>query len=169
MNALHDYLSEDQLTRLRAAYDREEMLAAMGTPMPTLVPHSREYIDAIEHAFYPRGRRDDAASIEPFSLSIRERELCLLVLLATHQAQYNLAVHIYLGLMESISTQDISNLLLLAGIYSGVPALATGVRTAALTLRTLEKATTANVREPADNPLNPVSILAILKVAFPYV
>ena len=60
-------------------------------------------------------------------------------------------------------------MLLLAGIYSGVPALATGVRTAALTLRTLEKATAANVREPGDNPLNPVSILEILKIAFPYV
>ena len=59
-------------------------------------------------------------------------------------------------------------MLLLAGIYSGVPALA-GVRTAALTLRTLEKATAANVREPGDNPLNPVSILEILKIAFPYV
>ena len=168
MNALHEYLSADQLGKLRTAYDRDAMLAAMSTALPALVPHSSEYTGIIEKAFYPKGRRDDAASPEPFSLSIRERELCLLVLLATHQAQYNLAVHIYLGLMEDISPLDISNLLLLTGIYSGVPALATGVRTAALTLRALEQAVTRNVREPADHRLDPVSILQVLKGAFPF-
>jgi alkylhydroperoxidase/carboxymuconolactone decarboxylase family protein YurZ len=169
MRALHEYVTEEQLRRLRAGYNRKEMLAALGAPLPTLLPRSREYIDAIEHAFYPKDGADSVSSPEPFTLSIRERELCLIVLLSTHHSQHNLAVHIYLGLMEGISPQEIGNLLLLNGVYSGVPAFANGLRTAAMTLIALARAATENTAEPADNPLNPVAILERLKAVFPYV
>jgi alkylhydroperoxidase/carboxymuconolactone decarboxylase family protein YurZ len=168
VNALHEYLSNDQLRRLRAAYDRTEMLTAIGVPLPALLPRSRQYIDTIEDAFYSK-ETGAAASAEIGSLSVRERELCLLVLLATHHSQHNLGIHVYLGLMEGISPREIGSVFLLTAIYSGEPVLATGLRTAAMTLGALGKTVAAHVEAPADNPLNPIAILEVLKKTFPYV
>ncbi len=147
---IESYLSDASLQALRQAYQRADFYEMMKRPLEQLYKRTASYADAIEADFYyredPANPNDDnQASPDPGLLTIRERELCLITLLTAQGAKYELALHIYLALMEGVLPTAIVNVMFLAGVYGGVPFFADGLATAVGTLRALEaRATQAN-------------------------
>jgi len=147
---IESYLSAASLQALRQAYRRADFYVALKQPLLQVYPRTASYANAIEEDFYYREdpanpNDDEQASPDPGLLTIRERELCLITLLSAQGGKYDLALHIYLALMEGLSAAAIVNAMFLAGVYAGVPFLAGGLATAIGTLRALEaRATQGN-------------------------
>lgn len=165
---IEDYLSETNLDALRSAYRRADFYEALKNPLLQVYPHTKEYADAIEKYFYyredPNNPNDDEfASPDPGFLTIRERELCLITLLTAQNGKYNLALHVYMALMEGLSPAAIVNTMFLAGIYAGVPFLAGGLETAIGTLVALQK------RADTRADLSAGAIYDYLRTPFPFI
>ena len=61
-------------------------------------------------------------------LAPRDRERCLIVMLAERHQTLTLGIHIYWGLMEGLHLPEICQTLLLAGGYSGIDTYSMGLR-----------------------------------------
>jgi alkylhydroperoxidase/carboxymuconolactone decarboxylase family protein YurZ len=72
----------------------------------------------------------------------KDRERCLIAVLASRDAGLNLAIHIYVGLMEGLSPQEIADVIFLGGIYTGVDRISDGLAAEMRTLDTLAQVTT---------------------------
>ena len=118
--ALVNILQPAALQTLRDAYDDDTMTNALSMALPLQYPAAQEYIDALRHAFY--GSPGPAPLLRADS-----RERCLIGILASRGANRNLAIHIYAGLMQGISVEEIGHILLLTGAYTGVDNLAHGL------------------------------------------
>ena len=114
--AISDILTYNDLTRLRQQYDAQLMGAMMGAVLTTTYPASTPYVDTIGALFYG----GPTANMTGAALSAANRERCLIALLATRGAGLNLALHIYLALAAHVSPEEIAQILLLVGTYSGV-------------------------------------------------
>ncbi|MSP62260.1 MAG: hypothetical protein EXR72_18405 [Myxococcales bacterium] len=119
---LLDILTVDALKTLRGGFQEPRMIEATGTALTTLFPKSAVIVDSILQEY--QGGDD---------LAPRDRERCIITMLATQDAGLTLAVHMYWGLMEGLDPLEIANTLLLMGAYSGIPHFAHG----ALILRDL--------------------------------
>lgn len=60
-------------------------------------------------------------------LTHRDRERCLIALLACRQEPFPLGLHLYWGLMEGLNPDEVKHTLLLAGAYHGICVHATGL------------------------------------------
>ena len=125
-------LSNDQLTTLRGRYDSRQMTAFLSRGIPGLHKNTSDYIQAIRTAFYDKSR------MQP-----RDREICLIGILAARGAGLNLALHIYIGLMEGLSPDDVADVIFLAGIYMGVDVMSDGLDTTLRTLTVLAQVATS--------------------------
>ena len=123
------YLPDETLAKLRAAYDRALVSAALSARVPLLHPPSADYVRATVRAFY-----DDGAL-----LSVQNRERCLIALLATEGEDFALALHIYIAVMEGIPPAEVADMLFLVGIYAGAHRFAKGLLVEERTLETLER------------------------------
>lgn len=167
LKLIDQYLSEGSLGRLKAQYKRNDLYDAFKPLLLRVYRPTKALADAIEENFFyredPRNPNDDElASPDPGLLTIRERELCLIMILAAERERYNLAVHIYLALMEHVTPKAIANTIYLAGIYAGIPSLVDGLQTAIATLVELEK----RASDPT-NDLSAGKILGYLREPFP--
>jgi ubiquinone/menaquinone biosynthesis C-methylase UbiE/alkylhydroperoxidase/carboxymuconolactone decarboxylase family protein YurZ/uncharacterized protein YbaR (Trm112 family) len=126
MNIVKDILSETVLADLRGQYDEKEMRGVLSGFFPRVYALSLNYATAILDAFYG-DLPSDLAPPPRTALSVRDRERCLIALLASRGADRNLALHIYIALMNEISPEEIAHILFLAGIYTGVDNLAKGL------------------------------------------
>lgn len=104
------------LAPLRATYDPRVLFAAATGTLARMHPPGAPYTGAIGAAQYEGG-----------PLAARDRERCLIALLAAQKERMTLAVHIYWGLMEGLSIAEVAHTLLLTGIYAGTPAYANGL------------------------------------------
>ncbi len=109
-------ITEAQLAALREAYDPAVMAFVTRNSLAEAYPPGAEFIGALMDSLY---------SGEPISHADRER--CLIALLAVNGEPMPLAVHIYWGLVEGLSPEEIAHTLLLTGAYSGVPKYAAGL------------------------------------------
>src|SRR5262245_48235092 len=120
MDQIDAALSGEQLAILRDAYSkgRARMLQILSDTIPGRYDRTGGYLGAGKSAFY-----DDGAD----TMAPKERERSLIAILASRDAGLNLAIHIYLGLMEGLSPREIADIILLAGVYTGVDRLSDGI------------------------------------------
>ena len=134
--SIADSITDEQLDALRAEYDADELTAALTQTLPALYGPSSGYVTAIADAFYRALPADDA--LPPRNvLSARDRERCLIALLTSRPEVTDLALHVYVGLMEGVSPTEIANIIFLTAIYTGVDNFARGLLTEQTTLQTL--------------------------------
>jgi alkylhydroperoxidase/carboxymuconolactone decarboxylase family protein YurZ len=153
-----DFLSLPKLKVLREHYHRSEATAVLSSVLPALYEPSRAYGDAITEAFYGC-LPDDHPSPNRKALSVQDRERCLIALLASRGVEGTLAVHIYLGLMEGISVEEIANVMMLAGMYTGVDRFASALKTYVTTLTTLRALVDGQQRLDAPSVISKITAL----------
>jgi len=136
--AIEAYVLKEDLDKLRGAYKPEEMSSILTTTLPDVYHASKGYIEAITHRFFGKLPPEAPRPGQPRKeLSAEDRERCIVALLASRGEGFTLAVHIYMALMAGVSPQEIANIILLAGIYSGVSNFTDGLLTEVKTLGTL--------------------------------
>jgi alkylhydroperoxidase/carboxymuconolactone decarboxylase family protein YurZ len=126
MGKIDDVLQPEQLEMLRKAYRSEDVIQILSKGIPGLDERTAGYINAIRSAFY------EGTAMQP-----RDRERCLIAVLASRDAGLNLAIHIYIGLMEGLSPQEIADVIFLGGIYTGVDRISDGLAAEVTTLTAL--------------------------------
>jgi len=130
---LNNILPSRVLRDLRKNFNRTEMNNQL-EQLFKVYGVTNKYIEDIRKVFYDRHQ----PRVAPNSLTVSDRERCLIALLASRGGQFPLAVHLYLGLMEGLSPEEIANILFLTGIYTGQDNLALGLFTLETTLATLK-------------------------------
>jgi alkylhydroperoxidase/carboxymuconolactone decarboxylase family protein YurZ len=153
MDLIDAGLNEDQLLTLRDAYARETMIAVLSKGMPSIDARTSAYIADIRQAFY-----DSGAPMKP-----RDRERCLIAVLAARDAGLNLALHIYIGLMEGLTPQEIADVIFLGGVYTGVDRISDGLGALVKTLATLKNVSNGGTCSP-DCTVD--QVIAALRAAF---
>lgn len=121
-------LSDANLARLRGAYKRDDMTKILLGTLPLVYAHCQEYVQAIGDLLYGGLPEEGERWARP-TLSVQDRERCLIAILGSREAGLALAIHIYIALMENISPEEVAHILLLVGIYSGVDHLTGGLMT----------------------------------------
>jgi alkylhydroperoxidase/carboxymuconolactone decarboxylase family protein YurZ len=154
-------LEPEALDKFRKAYRRPEMKGILVETLPEMYPLATEYVQAIGHLLYQDDLPEDGDPGIRSTLSVQDRERCLVAVLACHEGGLPLAIHIYIALMEGVSPQEIAHLLLLAGVYGGVDRLTNGLKTALVVLQLLQ--TTAD----GEGPFTAKAIVTALSRAFP--
>jgi alkylhydroperoxidase/carboxymuconolactone decarboxylase family protein YurZ len=132
MDEIEKVLSDDKLKTLRGRYDRDAMTNLLSSGIPRLDRHTIKYIHSIRKAFY------DSSRLKPV-----DRERCLIGILASRDSGLNLALHIYIGLMEDLSPDDVADVIFLGGIYTGVDRISDGLDTLVRTLTVLAQIATS--------------------------
>jgi alkylhydroperoxidase/carboxymuconolactone decarboxylase family protein YurZ len=117
MNDLTSLLGREQLDKLRRSYRADELVAAnvtgVGQAYPPLASWNRE----IGATFY--------AADGPLTPINRER--CMVALLAYAGPPISLAVHVYWGLMEGLTVDELCQVIGLTGCYGGLPRCVQGL------------------------------------------
>ena len=157
MPDLTQIIAPQKLADIRAAFDTNMMDAALAQSLPSDSPNSQDYVTAIKNAL----TTNLPADITPgprSRLSQMDRERVLIAILASRSDRLNLAVHLYYALGIGISVDEILHILLLAGIYSGLPNLANALDLTRDAFNVLVSLSTSQ--------LDPVSVLKTLKQKF---
>src|SRR3989442_15933780 len=146
MKDIREYLPQEKLEALRAAYDHDEANEALAEVLPDLYHEAQGYVTAISATFYDT-RPPDCGVGPRGVLSAEDRERCLIALLTSRRERLELGLHVYLALMELLTPEEIANIMLLAGIYTGVDNFSGGLMTERATLEAL-----ASYQGPLDAP-----------------
>jgi len=128
MEPLEDSISDAEVARLRAGYDKHVFLEANRKAFSTAYPPLGPWADAAGALL------SADTPIEP-----KVRELCLISLLAYRAPGLSLATHVYWGLMEGASVRQICHAATFAGCYGGFPTLAASLLAIKRTLSTLKQ------------------------------
>jgi alkylhydroperoxidase/carboxymuconolactone decarboxylase family protein YurZ len=128
MDQIDDSLSKHQLLALRDAYQRDTMMGALSKGMPGIDARTTQYIGDIRQAFF-----NNDSPMKP-----KDRERSLIAVLAARDAGFNLALHIYIGLMEGLTPREIADIIFLGGIYTGVDRISDGLGALVKTLAALK-------------------------------
>lgn len=155
MKPIEKYLADGQLPWLKQAYQsgQAELMSILTKTWPNQYALSAAYVQAITDAFYDRRQLPpdspppDAPPSPRSRLSAADRERCLIALLASQRTDFTLAVHVYLALMEGVSPEEIANVLLLAGIYSGADSFNSGLKVLEKAMEALEALAASKDRE----------------------
>src|SRR5262245_37938360 len=139
MDKVDAALTNDQLGILRQAYAKEDMITLLSAGMPSLDARTTQYIESIRQAFYDGG----GTTIGP-----KDRERCLIAVLVSRDSGLNLALHIYLGLMEGLTPQEVADVIFLSGGYTGVDRISDGLATVVKTLGVLVNVVNETAKPP---------------------
>jgi ubiquinone/menaquinone biosynthesis C-methylase UbiE/alkylhydroperoxidase/carboxymuconolactone decarboxylase family protein YurZ len=137
-NDIEHILSTKQIDEFQVAYRRlsqEQMGDILATFFRTIYPGSEEYLIALNKVFFGDLPADDVVSSRRRKLSAADRERCLIAVLASRGSKLNLAVHVYLALMEEVTPGEVGHIMFLAGTYSGIPMFAESLRVAIAVLK----------------------------------
>jgi alkylhydroperoxidase/carboxymuconolactone decarboxylase family protein YurZ len=156
---IRDHISLPKIALLGRAYVREAALGLLNAVLPATYDKAREYSDAVAHAFYGPLPPDQGPEWRD-ALSLQDRERCVIALLASRRAELELAVHIYLALMEEMSPEEIANILMLVGMYTGLDNFSHSLRVEAKTLDVLGAIVDGGGKRDAE------TVLVALSVAF---
>lgn len=131
MSDVRDILDANALDQLKAHYSTELMTTVATTMAWQPYPPAKGLIGAVGERFYESTAQ----------MCGRDREMCLITILASGGfPPFALAVHIYWGLMEGLSVDEIADVLTLTGTYCGIPRMTDGYFTLGETLKVLAKA-----------------------------
>jgi alkylhydroperoxidase/carboxymuconolactone decarboxylase family protein YurZ len=144
LQPIQDYLSAPDIAKLKDGYKRDEMNALLSKLLPRIYAPSHGYLDAISNTFLGDLPPDDPSHGQRTSLSLQDRERCIIALLAARAEGVTLGLHIYIALMEEISPEEIANIILLVGVYTGVDNVARGLLTEVDTLTALKELLTVS-------------------------
>lgn len=128
MENLAKLLSATELEMLRTRFDKRVFLEANQ--------------NAFSDAYPPLGPWTQSAAALLYGedpIPPRMRELCLITLLAYRAPGLALATHVYWGLMEGLTAEQVCHAASLAGCYGGFPTLAEAVVVIKRTLLVLQK------------------------------
>jgi alkylhydroperoxidase/carboxymuconolactone decarboxylase family protein YurZ len=128
MGAIATALSSDQLETLKKAYSSADMTKMLSSGMPALDEATQEYVTSIRDSFYGGSGT---------TMTTLDRERCLIAVLASRDGGFNLALHIYIALMEGLTPEQIADVIFLSGIYTGVDRISDGLATELYTLMVL--------------------------------
>ena len=131
MDKIGAALPDTQRKTLRGAYQDADAVKILSSGIPALDARTAGYIDEIRKAFY------DRTTMDP-----KDRERCLIAVLASRDAGLNLAIHIYLGLMAGLKPAEIADIIFLGGIYTGVDRISDGLAAEMKTLTVLAQVAT---------------------------
>lgn len=119
-------LNDSEIETLRAKYNPEQLRAANARAFEQIYPPLAPWAQAAASTFFRNG-----------PLRPRERELCLITLLAHRAPGVSLANHVYWALMEGVTIAEICEAIGLAGCYGGLPTYTNGVLVLQRTLHIL--------------------------------
>jgi carboxymuconolactone decarboxylase family protein len=94
----------------------------------------KPYLATIGATLYPEF--DPQLPANPLSAPNRER--CLVALLASRARHVELAIHIYMALVNGIEPAELAHILVAAGVYTGVDTVAIAFAVMQTTLETLK-------------------------------
>jgi alkylhydroperoxidase/carboxymuconolactone decarboxylase family protein YurZ len=137
-------LSRSSLDALKAAFDVNKIDDLFRDVMRDRYERTEPYVEMLQTRFHERQPKDvpgERGKVR-VRLSAEDRERCIIAILASRGAVRNLGVHIYVALMLGVSPQEIADAIFLAGVYSGVPAVADGLDTQIQVLTWLQKLVT---------------------------
>jgi alkylhydroperoxidase/carboxymuconolactone decarboxylase family protein YurZ len=117
MSTIPDIPSQPALGSLRQAYDPKAMSAANVVALSAAFPALKAWAEATSATFFE----------DPGALAPKDRERCIVTLLAYDGPGMSLAVHVYWGLMEGLSPLEVCQAVSLAGCYGGLPSCARGL------------------------------------------
>lgn len=137
MQDLTRLITEQELSRLREAFDEGVLLRANTSAFAAVYPPLADWGQSVGRLFFGPG-----------PLCPRERELCLVTLLAQRAPGISLANHVYWALMEGVSVEAICQAVGLAGCYGGLPTYTQGVFTVQRTLTVLGRLAAGDERGP---------------------
>ncbi len=160
-------LTRRAVRSLRGGYDREVMAATATAALVRDFPESEDYVTAIHDSLFGGGEGRRSRSLA--GLTAKEREVGLIVLLASQRASMELAIHIYWGLMEGITTQEVAGLMMVTGVYAGIGKQTAGMKVMRSALNALQArvdATQKMTAEDAAKSLATVPVLYALVDAF---
>jgi len=122
-------LCDDGLARLRKGYADGDgntiMLAGADKNLTSAYEPSGPFVTWVSDRFYRQG-----------VFSPKERERILISVLSDGPA-LTLSIHIYWGLMEGLTTQEVAEILLMTSAYRGLPLYSNQVRVLQKTLQIL--------------------------------
>jgi alkylhydroperoxidase/carboxymuconolactone decarboxylase family protein YurZ len=105
-------ISTTELARLRAGYQPSAFLGANQSAFIDAYPPLASWIQATSSLLYAQG-----------PISAQQRELCLITLLSYRSPGLALATHVYWGLMEELTPEQVCHAASIAGCYGGFPTL----------------------------------------------
>jgi len=114
------------------------------------------YLDGIGATLYPEF--DPSGKSTPLPSANRER--CLVALLASRSRSLELAIHLYLALVNGVAAAELAHILVATGVYTGVDTIGHAFAVTQTTLETLQKLAKAGKVDPA-------TVLGALAKAFP--
>lgn len=126
---LSSLLSDTHLALLRAGYDRDVAYAGALGALSTPVPGAVDWVTSAGSYFF-KGKGH---------MSAERRELCVISMMTVLKMPDQLAIHVYWGLMEGLSIDQIGNALFLGGDYGGIACFQTALRSTQATLVSLQK------------------------------
>jgi len=155
-----EILSEDDLERLRASFDEATMSATASAVLIAEYPESQLYVTAIHDSLFGAG--PDGTEPPLAGLSAKERETSLIVLMAAQRTTFELAIHIYWGLMQGLTQDEVAGLLMLCGVYAGIGSQTTGLQTMRQTLTGLKQAVLNDGDSPSKGDQDPLEVITVL-------
>jgi hypothetical protein len=117
MNDIRSVIDDLRLQALRRGYDHTAMVAANVRAVATVAPPLSDWNEEIARTFY--------ATSGPLAPVSRER--CLISLLTVSGLPVPLAIHLYWGLMEGLTIDEVLQIIGLSGCYSGLPRTVFGI------------------------------------------
>jgi alkylhydroperoxidase/carboxymuconolactone decarboxylase family protein YurZ len=150
-------LTSDALRALQEGYDRDVVIQMLEKVVPEEYQRAQPYFSAVVETFFRHP--DPLVNGMRVALDVQDRQRCILALQAATGQVSPLAIHVYISLMERITVAEIANVLLLAGVYTGVPNFFTGMDTLETTLETMAACAAAGQTSPP-------AVLAAIQEAF---
>jgi alkylhydroperoxidase/carboxymuconolactone decarboxylase family protein YurZ len=129
MADLRTRLTTTGLSRLRAAYDPAVMSQGNVAALRDIYPPLSSWGEEVSATFYDR----------PGPLTAKDRERCLIALVTLLGATLPLAIHVYWGLMEGLSVEEICHTIGLSACYGGLPKASHGLLVVDRTLTLLNR------------------------------
>jgi alkylhydroperoxidase/carboxymuconolactone decarboxylase family protein YurZ len=148
--------------RLKRYFKAEEMEALFANTMADRYEATRPYIEALRSVFHHNQPRDKYTV--RYRLSDADRERVILGILASRGEVKNLGIHIYVALMLRITPSEIADIIFLAGVYSGVPAVSDGLDTMIKVLQLLEDVAKDPAKATGDPLLTEPNMTAVFIV-----
>lgn len=124
-------LREDQPNDLPAGQRKEQLRDKVKDELLKAYGPAEGYLNAVFATFFP-----DIPDSEKV-LQDDDRERCIVAILAARDADFNLALHMYMAMMEGVSPAEIAHILLLTGVYGGVGSFSDGINIEVAVLKLL--------------------------------
>jgi alkylhydroperoxidase/carboxymuconolactone decarboxylase family protein YurZ len=128
----------------------EQVLATNGLAVDVRSP-AGQYVSALKSGFYAGN---------PQRLSPEFRECAVLAVLTAQGADVNLALHVFIALASGIAVSDVTDVVLLAGMYAGTNLMTQAMRVVTKTFSALLKAADSRA-------VGPLKVFEFILAEFP--